>query len=113
MKQLIALICIALLQTACITPKEKQTPRPSAAHIGAHIVVTNTDTFDYTNARITLNDNFFIEERTIPASKTITIGLMQFTDSEGYRFNLLMKPHNLSMCCTLTDGSEGCARVEF
>jgi len=38
---------------------------------------------------------------------------MQFTDSEGYRFNLLMKPHNLSMCCTLTDGSEGCARVEF
>jgi len=75
---------------------------------GAEITIKNNDLFIYKNARMKLNDDYILEGYDIDAGSTYTVGMGQFTDSDGNRFNFFtMKPRSFSISCEVDDGQRG------
>lgn len=55
---------------------------------GSEFVITNNDSFDYTHTKLKVNNKFFIKGYTIKSGETYTVGVLQFADEEGDRFDL-------------------------
>jgi hypothetical protein len=79
----------------------------SISFTGAQFVITNNDSFDYINAKFEVNDDYVLEGYTIKAGETYTVGMMQFADDDGNRFDMMKKPLRFSIWCDLSDGKHG------
>jgi transcription initiation factor TFIIIB Brf1 subunit/transcription initiation factor TFIIB len=49
--------------------------------------ITNNDSFDWTNVRIRVNSKYTLTTNTMTAGETYTVGMAQFADDSGNRFN--------------------------
>jgi hypothetical protein len=75
---------------------------------GFEIVITNNDVFDYKNATLKLNNKYRIENCEIGAGKTYSVGMGQFADLDGNRFNFLaLEPQSFYIRCELENGEHG------
>jgi hypothetical protein len=74
---------------------------------GAQFTISNNDTFDYKNARLQLNDKYYINSYTLKAGGIYTVGMMQFADDDGNRFDLMKKPQNFSIWCDIENDKNG------
>ena len=68
---------------------------------GGTCTITNIDSFDYVNAKLTLNDKYYLEGYNLKANSVYTVGIAQFADEEGNRFDLWKKPLNFQIWCDL------------
>jgi hypothetical protein len=72
---------------------------------GKQFVITNLDTFDWSDVKLELNDTFTLTAAVIRANSTYTVGAMQFSDTRGTRFNpFTMKARELSICANTANG---------
>jgi hypothetical protein len=74
---------------------------------GTQFEITNLDTFDYVNANLELNDKYELNGYTLKAGVLYKVGIMQFADKEGNRFDMLKKPQNFTIWCDLGNGKKG------
>lgn len=78
---------------------------------GTQFVITNSDTFDWTNVKLEVNshglsDGYTVHVPRIGAGGTYTVGAMQFAKDDGERFNpLTHKAQNLSVWCDTPNGN--------
>ena len=64
-------------------------------------MITNKDTYNWTNTKFKINDNFSLEAGTINAGAVYTVGMAQFAKSDGTRFNpFQMKVLNIFISST-------------
>ena len=77
---------------------------------GAQFVITNNDTFDWTNVEMELNyeglkSGYTYNYHLIEAGYTYTVGALQFAKGDGTRFNpFTMKPRKFSIRCDTPGG---------
>ncbi len=80
------------------THRASSTPSPSGGYstveINARVrfsdgqfTITNNDSFDWTNAKLEVNDRWSYRADRLSAGETYTIGVAQFTLPDGERFN--------------------------
>ena len=79
----------------------------SVSFTGTQFVITNNDNFDYTNAKLEVNGDYILKANTIKAGETYTVGMMQFADDDGNRFDIMKKPQKFSIWCDLSNGKNG------
>jgi len=79
----------------------------SVSFTGTQFVIKNNDNFDYTNAKLEVNDDYVLKGYTIKAGETYTVGMMQFADDDGNRFDMMKKPQKFSIWCDLSNGKNG------
>jgi hypothetical protein len=78
---------------------------PYISFDGEQFTIENTNDFDWYDVRFTLNSSYNFHAETIEANTTYTVGVMQFTKSDGTRFNpLISKPLNMGVNCENKDG---------
>lgn len=82
---------------------------PDFHSTSSQLIITNKDQFNYTNPIIELNGDYSYKTGIIiNAGETYKIGLMQFANSDGQRFNpYQMKIKKITLSC-----SEGFAYLE-
>jgi hypothetical protein len=81
---------------------------PSVSFDGTQFTITNNDSFGWSNIKFTLNSNYELSYSFLFPKSTYTVGAMQFTKSDGTRFNpFTMKPLNMSISCELAGGEKG------
>jgi len=85
----------------------------SVSFTGTQFVIKNNDTFDYNNAKLELNGDYFLKGYNLKAGETYTVGMMQFADKKGNRFNALQKPQKFSIWCDLSNGKNGFYYAEW
>src|SRR5690554_6926564 len=61
-------------------------------YTGTQIVFTNLDDKFYKDVVVTINDSYTVKIGDFLPYDTYTVGIMQFADEKGNRFNLSMKP---------------------
>lgn len=77
---------------------------------GTQFVITNKDSFDWTNVKLEINGGIFsggyqLKPERMKAGETYTVGALQFADSDGKRFNPFeMKPQKLSITADTPNG---------
>lgn len=77
---------------------------------GAQFVITNGDSFDWTNVKLEINSKTFSSGYTLKASilkagEVYTVGAMQFAKPDGAKFNpFTHKAQNLSVWCDTPKG---------
>lgn len=80
---------------------------------GSQFTIRNNDSFDWTDVDLYLNSSGFDLGYTFSASRlsantSYTVGAMQFTKSDGTRFNpFTTKPLKLNISCKTTTGESG------
>jgi hypothetical protein len=61
-------------------------------------LLSNNDPFNWTNVKMTVNDKYDLIVDKINAGESYTVGMAQFADSSGNRFNsITMKPMHFSI----------------
>jgi len=77
---------------------------------GTEFVITNGDSFDWTNVKLEINSKTFssgyiLKTSVMKAGEVYTVGAMQFTKSDGTKFNpFTHKALNLSVRCDTPKG---------
>jgi hypothetical protein len=117
-KHLMSILVVGLFSLLTFSSGDGQDPstkdlNASVYFDGLQFAITNNDSFDYINAKLEVNGKFKLTGYTLKAGETYTVGMMQFADKEGNRFNLSQKPLNFSVWCDLTDGKNGFYYAEF
>jgi hypothetical protein len=87
-------------------PAPKPDPKITASvkFSGTEFIITNKDSFDWTNVRMEINGGIFsggydLKHPIIKAGETYSVGALQFADSDGNRFNpFQMKPKSFTVC---------------
>ena len=87
--------------------------KASVRFTGTQFVVTNNDNFDYTNAKLELNDKYVIKGYDLKAGETYTVGMLQFADDDGNRFDMMKKPQKFSIWCDLGGEKNGFYYAEW
>lgn len=85
----------------------------SVRFTGTQFVITNNDNFDYTNAKLEVNDDYVLKGYKLKAGETYNVGMMQFADDDGNRFDMMKKPQTFSIWCDLSDGKNGFYYAEW
>lgn len=73
----------------------------SVSFNGTQFIITNNDSFDWTNVKFELNagilkSGYILRENRIKSGHTYTVGALQFAKSGGERFNpFTMKPQSM------------------
>jgi hypothetical protein len=80
---------------------------------GTQFIITNKDTFDYIDAKLQLNNDFIIKGETLEAGESYTVGMLQFADKQGNRFDAMKKPQNFSIWCDLKNEKKGFYYAEW
>jgi hypothetical protein len=77
---------------------------------GSQFVVSNNDSFDWTNCKLEVNPKTFgagfkYEGASLRAGETYTVGALQFANDDGERFNpFTHKPQAFSIYCDTPQG---------
>lgn len=99
------------------TSEEPGSPSPEASTDlspeihwnGSQLIITDKDDFDYNNAVIELDGDYTYKVgQPIEAGQTYTIGLMEFANSDGIRFN----PFQMKIKTIFVSSDEGTAYLE-
>lgn len=85
----------------------------SVSFTGTQFVIKNNDSFDYNNAKLEINDKFILKGYNLAAGETYTVGMLQFADDDGNRFNMMVKPQRFSIWCDLGGGKNGFYYAEW
>ena len=85
----------------------------SVEFTGTQFIITNKDTFDYKDAKLQLNEDFIIKGKKLEAGKSYTVGMLQFADKKGNRFDMTKKPLNFSIWCDLENKKNGFYYAEW
>jgi len=74
---------------------------------GTQFIITNKDTFDWTNCGLGVNSSSYsLSGNNFTAGETYTVGAMQFTKDDGTRLNpFQVKPLDITFSCTTPTGS--------
>jgi len=67
---------------------------------GTQFVITNTDDTDCERAKMEINDKYALEGYTLVSGKTYEVGALQFTKSDGTRFQPEIKPQEFYIYCS-------------
>jgi hypothetical protein len=102
---------VLLLVTMCMIGVSKPSSTASASKdLSAQVAwsstqfkITNKDAFPWTKVRIRVNDKFTLKTDTMEAGETYTVGMAQFADDNGNRFN----PFQNNVLSISIDSSEG------
>jgi endogenous inhibitor of DNA gyrase (YacG/DUF329 family) len=79
----------------------------SVSFDGSQFIITNNDNFTWMNVTMYLNDDYQYKSPEIPPGN-YTLGAMQFTRSDGTRFNpFATKPLQLTIGCTTNTNADG------
>jgi hypothetical protein len=63
-------------------------------------LITNYENFNWTRVRFILNDKYYLETDVVAAGSSYTVGMAQFADKNGQRFNpFTMKPMTMHIRC--------------
>ncbi|HEV8238075.1 MAG TPA: hypothetical protein VGS57_01760 [Thermoanaerobaculia bacterium] len=88
-------------------------PPDLKAHVnftGTQFVITNNDTFTWTDCKLEVNPKTFSSGFTyhagsLAAGSVYTVGVLQFANDDGQRFNPLQyKPTSFSIACNTPGG---------
>lgn len=115
---LIALIVVMMGGCCFDTEESPETPskplfidlNASVSFTGSQFVITNNDTFSWTNVKLEINSQLLksgykLNANVISAGHTYTVGAMQFAKSDGTRFNpFSMKVQSISIYCDTPKG---------
>ncbi len=85
----------------------------SVSFTGTQFVISNNDNFDYNNAKLEINGKYVMKGYNLQAGEVYTVGMMQFADEDGNRFDILKKPQKFSIWCDLGDGKNGFYYAEW
>lgn len=108
MKKVLLLAIIAIFFWSCSCSNTNSVDlKASIGFNGTQFVIQNTDSFDYVNAKLKVNDDYILDGVTIPAGKTYTVGMMQFSDDKGNRFDYMKKPKTFIISCKLDNDKYG------
>tara|TARA_B100000315_G_scaffold249235_1_gene280147 strand:- start:69 stop:380 length:312 start_codon:yes stop_codon:yes gene_type:complete len=70
--------------------------------------ITNNDTFDWINVKFEINKEYTIRVDRINAGEVYTVGSMQFTKSDGAKFNpFTHSPHDFFIWAKTREGKRG------
>jgi len=114
---LIVLFMVFIASTDTSEPSRPSTVEPSTVELSASIsfdggqfVISNNDSFDWTNVELEVNSKLFsggykFRTSVIRAGDVCTVGAMQFADSDGERFNpFTHKALKLTIWCNTPHG---------
>lgn len=82
----------------------------SVRFTGTQFVITNNDSFNWTNVELEINagvlkGGYKLNAGLMNAGETYTVGAMQFAKGDGTRFNPLMtKPQSITISCDTPEG---------
>jgi hypothetical protein len=107
MKKLMIFNVIAMLLFACSDTNDTIDLNASVVFTGTQFVIQNKDSFDYTNATLELNDDYTLQNVTIPSGNTFTVGILNFSDKKGNRFGIMMKPLKFTIWCDIDNDKKG------
>jgi hypothetical protein len=85
----------------------------SVSFTGTQFVIKNNDNFDYNNAKLEINEKYTLNGYTLKAGETYTVGMLQFADDEGNRFDMMKKPQKFSIWCDSSAGKNGFYYAEW
>ena len=80
---------------------------------GSQFVITNNDNFDYINAKLQINEDYFLKVYNLKAGEVFYIDMMEFADEKGNRFSIFQKPLNFSIWCELSNEKKGFYYAEW
>jgi len=108
MKKILFLAVMAILLNSCSSSEKNYVDlNATVGFSGTQFVIKNNDIFDYTNAVMEINDKFMLKDCTIKSGETYTVGMMQFADSDGNRFDFMKKPQQFTIYCDIPEGKRG------
>jgi hypothetical protein len=79
----------------------------SVIFTGTQFKIKNNDNFDYINVSLEVNGDYTLKGYNLNAGETYTVGIMQFSDDDGNRFNMMKKPQKFTIWCDLSTGGNG------
>jgi len=114
------LVAIVVMMGGCCFDTEESPETPSkplfvdlnasVSFTGNQFVITNNDTFSWTNVKLEINSQLLksgykLNANVISAGHTYTVGAMQFAKSDGTKFNpWSMKALSISIFCDTPRG---------
>jgi len=81
-----------------------------AQFTGTQFVITNNDSFNWTNVELELNEGLIrsgykLTSQVMAAGQTYTVGALQFAKTDGTRFNpFQIKPQSITITCDTPRG---------
>ncbi len=87
--------------------------KSTVSFTGTQFIVCNLDSFSYENTKFELNDDYILNVGTLNHGETYTVGMMQFADSKGNRFDFTKKPLKFTIWCDLNDDKNGFLYVNW
>lgn len=85
------------------TPKNRENFKASVNFTGTQFVITNSDDLGCENAKLQINGgSYSLDGYKLDAGSTYTVGALQFTKSDGTRFNpYQVKTQSFNIYCSL------------
>ncbi|MAC94983.1 MAG: hypothetical protein CMC96_05745 [Flavobacteriales bacterium] len=113
--QLVVVAVSLFVFFACDSAREEATTKLNATVSikGTQLVIINKDSFDYANTQLKINDNYVLKGFTFESGKSYRVGMRQFEDDEGDRYDVMEKPQSLSIWCDLKDSKKGAYHAEW
>ena len=72
---------------------------------GKQFTITNKDDYDWNDCKVEVNSGYSMRGKKFSAGETYTVGLMQFVDKNGKRFNpFTHKVESIYLSCKNEDG---------
>ncbi len=85
----------------------------SVSFTGTQFVIKNNDSFNYNNAKLEINGKYVLKGYNLAAGETYKVGMLQFADDDGNRFNMMIKPQKFTIWCDLREGKNGFYYAEW
>ena len=75
---------------------------------GTKFKITNNDNFSWKDVKFEINDDYILKTSIIKPNSSYEVGTMQFTKSDGTRFNpFRIKPKEFTISCNTSIGKRG------
>lgn len=96
-------------------PEDPAELNVAVSHDNLNVIITNKESKDLGDCKLKLNNDYLYDATNtylVKAKQTTRIGLSEFTESDGTRFNVhLIKPQYLRIDCDRKQGSRGSADI--
>lgn len=104
MKKILILVMITAIFIGCDSAADDVTLNASISKSETQLIVKNNDSFDWTNVEIKINDEYAYTASLIRRDETANIGFLNFTASDGKRFNpFSYKAQGVTISCKVDD----------
>ena len=93
--------CVKLCSTDENAPDERLNLKINFTGLQLHI--TNLDSIGYRDLNLQINDKYDYSFGVLPAGETIELGVLNFSDKEGNRMKIGVKPRKVDVECYRND----------